>query len=100
MSFLHFQLYFLPPFHLGYFGVSVLFLFRAAGKRLSQDGLTYDLDPTLIKEHSSEHSPPFKSLKTGYSVAEVEQENLVLIEKETAAFRLMALHSLGVSHII
>ena len=47
-----------PPFHLGYFGVSVLFLFRAAGKRLSQDGLTYDLVPTLIKEHSLEHSPP------------------------------------------
>lgn len=58
MSFLHFQLYFFPPFHLGYFGVGVLFLFRTAGKRLSQDGLTYDLVPILIKEHFLEHSPP------------------------------------------
>lgn len=47
---------FLPPFHLGYFGVSVLF--RAAGERLSQDGLTYDLFPILNKERCLEPSPP------------------------------------------
>lgn len=55
MSFLHFELYFLPPFHLDYFGVSVLFLFRAARRRLSQDGLTFVSVPSLIQEHSWEH---------------------------------------------
>lgn len=38
---------------------------------------------------------PTQSLKTGDSVAEVEQENSVLIEKETTVCILMAPHCLG-----
>lgn len=70
MSFLHFKLYFFPPFHLSYFGISGLFLFRTARRKLSQDGFTFVLVLILIMEHSLEQPPPQSQLISGWSRAE------------------------------